>query len=50
MEYVTSSNQFEFVERGSKRTPAHFFAVAHHIAVSCRDPENRSKELQHTQE
>jgi hypothetical protein len=40
----------EFVEKTIERSPAHVISVAHHIALSPPDPENRSKKLRHTQE
>jgi len=46
---VTVSNDeeikpgIEFVEKRIERSPAHVISVAHHIAVSRPDPENRSK-------
>jgi hypothetical protein len=55
-ESVTASNDqeikvgVEFVEKRIERCPAHVFSVAHHIAVSRPDPENRSKKFDNTQE
>jgi hypothetical protein len=53
---VTASNDdeikvgVEFVEKRIERSPAHVFSVAHHIAISRPDPENRSKKFDNTQE
>jgi hypothetical protein len=50
-ECVTASNDEEikvgvdFGEKKIERSPAHVFPVAHHIAVSRPDPENRFEKV-----